>query len=94
MPLSVIIYLDEKSDRIIRSIWKALYEGDVTTNCPVQEASPHISLAQLEETDPEKIKSRLKAFALYQKPVCLNFSHVGIFFLEESILFLAPTVTR
>jgi hypothetical protein len=88
------MYLDPDCEKVVRDIWNDIIRADIASNCQVQEASPHVSLALMEKVNIDHLMERLKDFVKGKKPLPVRFYHTGTFLLDSGIVFLAPVVTR
>ena len=94
MPFAVIMYFNAELEKTVRRIWDEMAAAGISTNCPVLEATPHLTLAMFDEADRDKLVEKAGSFAEKRKPIDVNFAYVGTFATDSYIMFLAPTMSR
>ncbi|MDF2591991.1 MAG: hypothetical protein K0S75_1457 [Clostridia bacterium] len=96
MGYAVELYFDEKSEEAIRAIWKVLYDKDISKYMYESDSRPHITLAVYDDeiNNLELFMEKIKEFAQKAVILKLNLSNVGVFNMNEGVVFLQPRVTR
>ena len=93
MPYATVLFFKEKSERIIRNIWDALAKAGIPLDFAA-DIRPHMTLSIYDKLYCQPCEMELANLANRSANLSLTFSNLGIFREPESVLFLAPTVTR
>lgn len=79
MPYAVEMYVDARTDQVVRRLWADLKNAGIPNELEQAQARPHISLACYEHIQPERLVDRLAAFAEDLSVLSLTFSFIGVF---------------
>lgn len=88
MPVAFVLTFDEKGSFSLNQISKILKRSKITFYD--LKVKPHITLTSYKEIDLEIAKNRLNQFCEELEPFNIQFSSIGYFPSEESVLFLNP----
>ncbi|MFW9785648.1 MAG: 2'-5' RNA ligase family protein [Candidatus Heimdallarchaeota archaeon] len=88
MPVAFVLAFDEKSSFYLTQISKILKKSKITFYD--LKVKPHITLTSYKEIDVEIAQNRLTQFCEELEPFKIQFSSIGYFPSEESVLFLNP----
>lgn len=94
MPYAIEMFFDEKSDGLVRSIWKSLKEHGISSYMNDSGSIPHITLSIFDNLDLLEASNLLELFTRKNSKMSLSLSSIGAFPSEEGVLFLAPVVTK
>ena len=83
----------DSAARVVR-VWESLAREAINSVMLDVGAQPHISLAVLEDLDPEALRADLSRFAEVTRPLSLDLASAGTFPTAEGVVFLAPVVTQ
>ena len=89
----LIAIFDEKTEQVIKDIWKELKVKSISAYAyEVEDRRPHITLASYHEIDKTEFIKQMDEF-YYDKPTIeITFNSIGSF-LNSGALFFSPTVT-
>lgn len=91
MPYTIAALFDAASESGLRDLRARLAQF---AGAEVAAARPHLTLAIVNELDPEALRPALLDFGQAMPPLPLHLAAVGAFPTEEGVVFLAPVVTR
>jgi 2'-5' RNA ligase len=93
MALAVCLLLDERSDRLLRALWRRLEAADVDTLLTHTHGRhrPHLTLASLLEADVDQVLGALAAVPA-RPALSLRFDALGTF--RRSRCWLVPAASR
>jgi 2'-5' RNA ligase len=91
--LVVELSFETAGDRIVRNIWQALADANVSTSMIDKPFHPHISLGMIPYEKQSGFQNTLKSFATQLSPISVNMPHYGIFTSPGHVIFLGVTVT-
>ena len=94
MSFSIELNFDEKSNLIIRNIWKKLRERDVSDYMDEYGGFPHISLAIFDDIDVLSVVRLIEEVVENESMFTLKMSSLGIFPSNENVLFLSPVASE
>lgn len=94
MTLAVETFLDLKSSRRVKNIFRTLAEETSATYMKNTKSRPHISLAVQDDKDKEKLNILLKKFCKNNRVIEIDFYGLGIFTNEAPVVWLAPYPTQ
>lgn len=94
MRYSIEINFDEKSDLIIRDIWKKLRERNVSAYMDKHGGLPHITLAIFDSSDSLVEEELIRKTAENESSFTIKMSSLGIFPGDENIIFLSPVPSK
>lgn len=93
MTYSIELHFDEKSDLIIRDLWKKLRERGITAFMYEYGAFPHIALAVFNDINILEIERRIEKSIENESMFSLKMSSLGVFPSNDSVLFLSPAAS-
>ncbi|HEY5039879.1 MAG TPA: 2'-5' RNA ligase family protein [bacterium] len=93
MPFAIVLLFDEKSDKAVRRLGRLLEKKQVPSIFLELGADPHLSLADFEDFDFERLFPRLKKIVSDFYPMPFSLSSLANFPGKAGVLFLAPIVT-
>jgi 2'-5' RNA ligase len=89
----VIALFDEKTEQIIKDIWKELSEKSISFYAEeVEDRRPHITIASYNDLNKSEFIRLMDKFYDDKTNVDITFSSIGSF-LSSGTLFFLPTVT-
>jgi len=90
MPFAIALFLDERSDLIVRQIWAALDDHYVTSLGRIANSDyhPHVTLSVFEHGDTEQLFGILHPIAQQTVGLPLPLAALGFFLTEEAPAFL------
>jgi len=90
----LIALFDEKTEQVIKDIWKELKEKSISSYAyEVEDRRPHITLASYNDINITEFIKQIDDF-YYDKPTLdITLNSIGSF-LNSGALFFSPTVTR
>lgn len=91
MRYAVVLYLDEASSAIVRSLWTKLAEADISSYLLQIGVPPHVTLGTCEDLRVEGFLARMRAIAEEHQPFPLALSSLGTFPAPEGVVFLGVT---
>ncbi|TQR19414.1 2'-5' RNA ligase family protein [Psychrobacillus vulpis] len=90
---ALIAILDEKTELIIKDIWKELYEKSISIYAyEVENRIPHITLASYNDLNKAEYVKQMDEFYEDKSAIDITFHSIGSF-LNSGALFFSPTVT-
>ncbi|NWK69829.1 2'-5' RNA ligase family protein [Bacillus paramycoides] len=90
----VIAKFDEKTEQIIKDIWRELREKSISFYVDeVVNRVPHITLASYNEIDKNEFIEQIDKFYDDKVGFEITFNSIGSF-LHSGTLFLSPTINR
>lgn len=93
MSFSIELHFDEKSNLIIRNMWKKLRERGISAYMDQYGGFPHIALAVFNDIDILEIERLIKKVIEDESMFNIKMSSLGIFPSNESVLFLSPAAS-
>jgi len=94
MPFAAVIYFDSQTEEIIRHIWKVLADKQIDLYLYRSENRPHIKLGMYETVNLEECRKRIKTIADGNRKMEIFFQNIGIFPLDEPIVYLGSAATK
>lgn len=88
MPIAFVLVFDEKSTSQLTHLSKSFIKENITSLEP--KVRPHITLNVYSYIDTEIAKKRLIQICNQFEPFKIQFSSIGYFPSEESVIFLNP----
>jgi 2'-5' RNA ligase len=92
MPYAIAALFDAASEAGIQNLRAQLAEYAGLDAAAV--ARPHLTLAIVNQLDPEALEPVLREFCQSTPPIPLHLAAVGAFPTPEGVVYLAPVVTR
>lgn len=92
MGYAIELNLSQKSAVQVVRLWEDLARASISSAMLDLAARPHISLAVIDELDPELIRDDLSCFAEVTPPLWVDLASAGTFPTAEGVVFLAPVV--
>jgi 2'-5' RNA ligase len=93
MGYAIELNLSQKSAARVVKLWEDLARASISSTMLDLGAQPHISLAVVDELDPEVLRDDLSRFAEVTPPLWVDLASAGTFPTAEGVVFLAPVVT-
>lgn len=90
MSYSIELHFDEKSNLIIRNMWKKLRERDISAYMDQYGGFPHVALAVFNDIDILEMERLIEKVIENESMFTIKMSSLGIFPSNESVLFLSP----
>ena len=90
MPFAVELYLDERTEALIRGIWEKLAQKGVSDRLLKKGGRPHVALSLFEDADLGEVIPQLRNLAKDQSPLEARFESLGTFCTADGVLFLVP----
>ena len=94
MGYAVELNLSRDSAVRVVKVWESLAREGISSVMLDVGARPHISLAVLDDLNPEALRTDLSRFAEHTPPLSLDLASAGTFPTAEGVVFLAPVVTQ
>ena len=94
MGYAVELNLSRDSAARVGKVWQSLAREGINSVMLDLGAQPHISLAVLEDLNPEALRGDLIRFAEVTPPLPVDLASAGTFPTTEGVVFLAPVVTQ
>ncbi|MDQ3022268.1 MAG: 2'-5' RNA ligase family protein [Bacteroidota bacterium] len=94
MPYAAVLVPDTESINKICTISKLLYADNFSNYLFQTTLEPHITLGIFNNINPDEIKDKLNFFCKSITKIKLILSQIGIFPTEETVIFLAPVMTK
>ncbi len=90
MPFAIVLFLDDRSDLIVRQIWAALDDHHVTSprSIPSSDFHPHVTLTVFEHGDTGKVTEVLGPLSQLTVGLPLPLAPLGFFLTKEAPAFL------
>lgn len=93
MSFSIELHFDQKSNLIIRNMWKKLRERNVSDYMDKYGGFPHVSLAIFDDIDVLSVVKLIEEVVENENMFTVKMSSLGIFPSNESVLFLSPVAS-
>ena len=93
MSLFVILFFDELGDSLVRNIWQAFSDHNISESMIEKQISPHLTLGKIPYEKQKDFSKALETFAKDLSPIPVNMPHYGIFTSPAIVIFLGVTVT-
>jgi len=93
MSFSIELHFDEKSNLIIRNMWKKLRERGISAYMDQYGGFPHIALAVFDDIDILEMERLIEKAAENESMFTVKMPSLGIFPSSESVLFLSPAAS-
>ncbi len=90
MSFSIELHFDEKSNFIIRNMWRKLRERGISDYMDKHGVFPHISLAVFNDIDILEMEKRIEKVIKNQGVFSIKMSNLGSFPSNEGVLFVSP----
>ena len=94
MPYAVVFYLDTQASEPIRQTIRELAEKNIAPYMYARSIPPHVTLAIYEDMDCRTCEEKIAKLASQTATINLNFSFLGFFHTESTVIFLGLTPTR
>lgn len=94
MSFSIELHFDEKSNLIIRNMWKKLSEREISAYMDQYGGFPHIALAVFNDIDISEMVKLIEKVVENESMFSMKMSSLGIFPSNESVLFLSPVASE
>ncbi|MBM7587493.1 2'-5' RNA ligase [Bacillus pakistanensis] len=90
----VIALFDEKTEQIIKDIWRELSEKSISFYAEeIEDRRPHITIASYENLNYLEYSDHMELFYVDKSEIEITFQTLGTF-LNSGTLFFSPTVTK
>ncbi|WP_045520794.1 2'-5' RNA ligase family protein [Neobacillus niacini] len=90
----IIAIFDEKTEQIIKDIWKDLKELSISYYAyEVENRKPHITLASYNSINIAEYVQQMDVFYKDKLTIDITFNSIGSF-MNSGTLFFSPTVTK
>ena len=93
MPYSIELFLDERTEALIKAVWEKLAIKGAADSLAKRGPRPHVSLAEFGDVDPGEATFLLRQMAKEQAPFEARFEVLGTDCSDDGILFLVPVVS-
>ena len=94
----LMMFLDIDSEQKIKDYQKNINENGIYSHCFTFDIEPHITVGGFDNIEDgielDKANETLKMYCSRTKRVKIRFSSLGIFNLNNPVVFLAPDVTE
>lgn len=94
MAFSIELHFDEKSNSIIRSMWKKLSEANISDYMDQHGGFPHISVVIFDDIDILGVEKLIEEVAEKESIFTLKMCSLGIFPSNQNVLFLSPVASE
>ena len=94
MGYAVELNLSRDSAARVVKVWESLARAGISSVMLDVSAQPHISLAVLDDLNPETLRADLSRFAEDTASLPVDLASAGTFPTAEGVVFLAPVVTQ
>ncbi|MFJ8511229.1 2'-5' RNA ligase family protein [Lysinibacillus xylanilyticus] len=89
-----IAIFDEKTEQVIKDIWKELKEKSISSYAyEVENRRPHITVASYNNINKTEFIKQMDEFYNDKPALDITFNSIGSF-LNSGALFFSPTITR
>lgn len=90
----LVALFDERTEKIIKEIWKELQEKSISFYAnEVENRRPHITLASYKNLNRIEYLNQMEEFYEGKQAIDINFNSIGSF-LNSGALFFSPIVTK
>lgn len=93
MAYAVQLYVDAKTESLVKQVWEKLAEKGVSDNMIKKGGRPNVGLSVFDDADPGEISYRLRQLCKEQRAVEARFEHLGTYCTADGILFLVPVIS-
>ena len=93
MSFSIELNFDDKSNLIIRNMWKKLRERGISAYMDQYGGFPHIALAVFNDIDILEVERLIEKVIENESMFTIKMPSLGIFPSSESVLFLSPAAS-
>ena len=91
---AVLAYFDFETEVKLKQFWRELYELGITDYGVIpKNRRPHITLADYQDIDVEKLSLMIEQYFTHQAQVTIQLNTLGSF-IGRKMLYLAPTMTK
>ncbi|MFJ7935579.1 2'-5' RNA ligase family protein [Sporosarcina sp. NPDC096371] len=91
---AIIAVFDEKTEQIIKDIWKELKDLSISFYAyEVENRKPHITLASYMDINIAEYVRQMEVFYKDQESINVSLNSIGSF-MNSGTLFFSPTVTK
>lgn len=91
---ALLAYFDQETELKLKQLWIELYELSITDyGIVVKDRRPHLTLADYQDVNVEKLSSMLHQYFHHQMQVPIQLNVLGSF-IGQQMLYLAPTMTK
>jgi 2'-5' RNA ligase len=90
MGFAVELYLDDQSERRVRSLRQIVAEAGAGLDVEHGGATPHVTLAAFDHVDHPRAIAALSRFVESCEPLAVSFDSIGAFESPQRVIFLAP----
>ncbi len=94
MSFSIELHFDDKSNLVIRNMWKKLRERGISDYMDQYGGFPHIALAVFNDIDILEMERLIQEVIENESIFTIKMSSLGIFPSNESVLFLSPAASE
>lgn len=94
MPYSIGLYFDQKTDSLVRDLWKSLAVKELASYYHQSGNRPHITMGVFNDINLSKAEKLLLQTSQSLKPISLSFQQIGIFPSPVGTVFWGPVVTK
>jgi 2'-5' RNA ligase len=90
MGFAVELYLDDQSERRVRSLRQIVAEAGAGLDVEHGGATSHVTLAAFDHVDHPRAIAALSRFVESCEPLAVSFDSIGAFESPQRVIFLAP----
>ena len=91
---ALLAYFDYETELQLKQLWGELHELGITDyGIAVKDRRPHLTLADYQDINIEKLSSMVYQYFHHQVQVPIRFNILGSF-IGRKMLYLAPTMTK
>jgi len=94
MSFSIELHFDDKSNLVIRNMWKKLRERGISDYMDQYGGFPHIALAVFNDIDILEMEKLIEKVIENESMFTIKMASIGIFPSNESVLFLSPAASE
>ncbi|MFM8322858.1 MAG: 2'-5' RNA ligase family protein [Chloroflexota bacterium] len=94
MPFAIELYLDARTEALLRGVWQALADAGVSRSMLGEGFSPHITLGIADQLDSARLWPDLQELARQTCPLPVALTHIGVFPNAEGVVFFGATPSR
>jgi len=87
------LYLDERSEEALRTVWRALDGAGLLSPELKDDARPHVSLCVTDDIDLDVARRTIDHLCIGYNRLKLQLGVLGTFVTEQNVIFVAPTMT-
>ena len=96
MPIAIVLLFDKQSTDSVNRVFKRFKEKKISHKGLLHDlkVKPHLTFSVYENIDVEIVKERLNQFCKNHNEFKIQFSSIGYFPVEKSVLFLNPKANK